>query len=688
MASEKSSRFVILYASQTGNAEWIAKNIHQEASERGFVNECYVMEEIDKFDLSKENVLILVTSNTGDGDPPDNATKFFRFLRKIKSNTFLSHLKFTILGLGDTNYTNFNNTAKRLEKRMIDLGAAPFYNKGLADDAMGLETTVDPWIANLWPELVKVCVQKGKDNNNTKVENIIESVKTLSINGKTESNETSLPLETPNGQSVDKKMGIASGTKIMLDLSELAKVEQFTALPRIPTVICKIIKSNEERIINSPTLPTLINTPTPIVNTRLDAVRCLTHPEALKRTIHLELEIKDYREKLEFIPGDSFGIIAPNNEKLCLGILKTLEIDENEANQEISVESAEGTELPSHLRNAKSTSIIELLRYGVDLNSLPRKALLRLLAEYTTNEEEKKTLLFLCSKQGSVQFNLLREQVPTLLDLLITFPSSKPPLERLLDVLPPHQPRYYSIVNSPLVNRDLLHFAFNIVDYKTPVPYNVRKYGVCTPWLDNLSGYAKEINKRVPLTTDINIPIFMKPNSNGFAVPSDISRPIIMIGPGTGVAPFVGFIQHREQQIIAERKLINIEKTFGEMWLFYGCRDIEKDYLYREELERFSENGFLKELLVVISRAPNAGLNGNPKYVQDLLRKRGQEIYELLDQKNAMIFVCGDAQGMAKGVNDALADILVEHGKIQKSDALKILTQWISDKRYLRDLWS
>jgi methionine synthase reductase len=235
----------------------------------------------------------------------------------------------------------------------------------------------------------------------------------------------------------------------------------------------------------------------------------------------------------------------------------------------------------------------------------------------------------------------LREQVPTLLDLLITFPSCKPPLERLLDVLPSHQPRYYSIANSPLVNRDLLHFAFNIVDYRTPDPYNVRKYGVCTPWLDNLSGYVKERNKRISLSTEINIPIFIKPNPNGFAVPSDISRPIIMIGPGTGVAPFVGFIQHREQQIIAKRKLNNIEKTFGEMWLFYGCRDIEKDYLYREELERFSKHGVLKELLVAVSRAPNAGLNGNPKYVQDLLRKRGQEIYELLDQKNAMIFVCG-----------------------------------------------
>ncbi|RIA98415.1 hypothetical protein C1645_870670 [Glomus cerebriforme] len=687
MTTEKSSRFLILYASQTGNAEWISKNIHQEASERGFANECHVMEELDEFDLSKENVLILVTSNTGDGDPPDNATKFFRFLRKIKSKTFLSHLKFTILGLGDTNYTNFNNTAKRLEKRMIELGAAPFYDKGLADDAMGLETTVDPWIANLWPELAKVCVQKRKDND-FQDKNLIESIKTLSVNGKSENNEKSLPIETPNGQLVDKKMNIVNGTKIVLDLSELAKAQQLTALPRIPTVICKIIKSNEKRTINSSTPSFLMNTPTPIVNARLEAVRCLTHPEALKRTIHLELDIKDFQEKLEFIPGDSFGIIAPNSEKLSLEILKTLGIDENEINQEISIESVEGTELPSHLKNAKSTSIKELLQYGVDLTSLPRKALLRLMAEYTADEEEKKTLLFLCSKQGTTQFIRLREQVPTLLDLLVTFPSCKPPLERLLDVLPSQQPRYYSIVNSPLVNRDLLQFAFNIVDYKTPDPYNTRKYGVCTPWLDNLSGYVKERNERIPLTTKINIPIFMKPNPHGFAVPADISRPIIMIGPGTGVAPFVGFIQHREQQIIVERKLNNIEKIFGEMWLFYGCRDIEKDYLYREELERFLEHGILKELLVAVSRAPNAGLNGNPKYVQDLLRKRGQEIYELLDQKNAIIFVCGDAQGMAKSVNDALADILVDHGKIKKSDALKLLVQWMNDKRYLRDLWS
>jgi methionine synthase reductase len=194
-----------------------------------------------------------------------------------------------------------------------------------------LETTVDPWIANLWPELAKVCVQDG---------NIIESIKTLSVNDKTENNEKLLLSGTPNGQLVGY---IVNGTKITLDLSELVKAEQLTALPRIPTATCKIIKSNGKRIINSLSLPCFINTPTPIMYAKLYAVRCLTHPGALKKTIHLELDIKDYQEKLEFVPGDSFGIIAPNDKKLVLEILNNLGIDENGANQEISIESFDGT---------------------------------------------------------------------------------------------------------------------------------------------------------------------------------------------------------------------------------------------------------------------------------------------------------------------------------------------------------
>ncbi|CAG8794217.1 19861_t:CDS:2, partial [Racocetra persica] len=128
------------------------------------------------------------------------------------------------------------------------------------------------------------------------------------------------------------------------------------------------------------------------------------------------------------------------------------------------------------------------------------------------------------------------------------------------------------------------------------------------------------------------------------------------------------------------------DKHLGDMWLFYGCRDKEKDFLYRKELEGFVERGVLKELFIAVSRAPGAGLDGKPKYVQDLMRIQSQNIFELITKNDAMIFVCGDAKGMSKGVNDALADILVEHGHMQQSDALDLLKKWIQEKRYLRDL--
>ncbi|RHZ82800.1 hypothetical protein Glove_103g33 [Diversispora epigaea] len=740
MATEKSPNLVVFYGSQTGNAEWIAKNIHEEAIKRGFSSECYVLNEHDKTDLSKQKVLIFVTSSTGDGDPPDNSTKFFRYMRKIKSKTFLSHAKFTILGLGDTNYSNFNNTAKRLEKRLLEFGSSPFYEKGMADDAVGLELVVDSWIANLWDPLANVCVQK-QNGENGKCEKGEENGKSeIKENGKIEIKESGKGEGEGNGKSVGEESGKGegegdgkskskeieenknpedvistvknlsikelekhssesgiSGNKIILDLSELANSTQLTALPRVPIEHCKIIKSNKEK--KRSFLPSFIITPNPIINAKLNAVRCLTRFDSVKKTLHLELDIKDHSEEIQFFPGDAFGIIAPNDNLLVHNILTALGINENDANQEISVEHIEKeNELSTHLKNAKSTSIFELFQYGVDLTSSPRKALLRMMAEYTSNDQEKKTLLFLCSKQGVKQFNCLREQIPTLLDLLVTFPSCKPPVERLLDVLPAHQSRYYSIVNSPLVNREELHFAFNIIDYYTPIPYEVHKFGVCTPWLNKLSGNITEVNIRTIITPPIiDIPIFMKPNSSGFKIPSDLSKSLIMIGPGTGVAPFVGFLQHREKQI--ENQILESKKQLllGEMWLFYGCREKEKDFLYRQELEGFLQRGILKELLVTFSRTPDIITSDKPtsdngltksKYVQNLMRIRGNEIFELLNQKEAMIFVCGDAKGMAKDVNDALTDILVEHGKMQRSDALNLLVKWMGEKRYLRDLWA
>ncbi|KAJ3007361.1 hypothetical protein HKX48_009183 [Thoreauomyces humboldtii] len=155
----KAESIAVLYASQTGNAEWMAQHIHEEALARGIHSTCHVLDEHAKANLTTRNAaLVIVASTTGDGDPPDNATKFWRWLRRAKGPDLEAFRgrRYAVLGLGDTNYSNFCATGKRLDRKMADLGAVSFVKSGFADDATGLEAVVDPWIRALWPALLEI----------------------------------------------------------------------------------------------------------------------------------------------------------------------------------------------------------------------------------------------------------------------------------------------------------------------------------------------------------------------------------------------------------------------------------------------------------------------------------------------------------------------------------------------------
>lgn len=337
----------------------------------------------------------------------------------------------------------------------------------------------------------------------------------------------------------------------------------------------------------------------------------------------------------------------------------------------------------------------EILRYGVDLTSSPRKALLRMLADHTSDVDEKTRLMYICSKQGLAQFNALRDQAPTLLDLLTTFPTCHPPMSRLLDLLPPHQPRYYSMANSPLKHRDRLQFAFNVVTYTTTA--GVYRQGVATPWLDRLSGKApfknsSSSNGSNSSISDVKIPIFTRPN-NAFVLPKDTHRPLVLIGPGTGVAPLRGFVQHRQEQRLIRQKIgglgahpkRDIAKEFGAIHVYDGCRDTTKDYLFGDEWAGFVKDGTVASVRLAVSRP----LEGTKAYVQDLIKQDSALLYDLIVNQDAAIYICGDAKGMAKGVNDALAEMLCLHDT--QMDALaanKRLMEWMSTGKYLRDLVS
>ncbi|KAI9484380.1 hypothetical protein BDB00DRAFT_878910 [Zychaea mexicana] len=703
--SGKASSYTILWASQTGNAEWIAKNIHSEAKQRGYAGECFAMDAYEKAQLDKVRVLIAVTSNTGDGDAPDHALKFWRFMRRNKEPGYFKDCKVAVLGLGDTNYTNFNNQARRLEKKLKDLGATVFYEKGLADEAEGLESVVDPWIVKLWDVLPNVL---EKQSEGIAAENLAEKMEAVKIENAATTDDADKNPYSADARSTDlvpeveKYLGLENslvdqngkkphlGHPLTLDYSGLQSGMQLTGMPRVPAASAKLVRLEATRPADELPTTQCIVTPSPIIQASVSRVQCLTTQDAMKRTLHVELQVD---EGLEYEPGDAFGVVAPNDESLVEAVLDRLVSSTAEGYE--TLYNVEGDSLPTHLQNSKSVTLVDLLRYAVDLTTPPRKALLRMLADFTSDAEEKTKLIYLCSKQGVSQFNSIREQMPTFLDILKTFPSCKPPVERLLDALPAHMPRYYSIASSPLKYPGKIHFAFNVIDYKNA--FDVPRKGVATPWLDRLTGYVAARSSKEATVVDlpansIKVPIFKKENANAFVLPSDTKRPLILIGPGTGIAPFIGFMQHRQQQYrirkvmggVGTHPSRDIKKEFGSIWVYYGFRERAKDYLFEQELEEFVKDGTIAHLGLAVSREQTE----SKIYVQDLIRKDSDKLYDLIVKQDAAIYVCGDAKGMAKGVQDALVDMLVQHQQLDAMAATKLLIEWMGSRKYLRDLWA
>jgi len=278
--------------------------------------------------------------------------------------------------------------------------------------------------------------------------------------------------------------------------------------------------------------------------------------------------------------------------------------------------------------------VFEALSYFVALGPITKKSFFRVLAESASDPKEKYYLMYLCSRAGVDEFQALRLQAPNVLDLLQTFPSCKLSLAYLLDNSFSLHPRHYSVVNSPLKSPNPT-FAFNVFHFNTVDPYNHPQEGLCTSWLERYCNPFCQTREqaRVPITPSPTIPVFLKAATD-FALPADPSIPIVMIGPGTGVAPFVGFLEHRKAL-----QSQGATSAFGPAWLFYGCRDREKDFLFKEELEGFQQDGTLTRLVVAYSR--EATTTETTKYVQHQIKSHGADLCHLILHQNARIFVCG-----------------------------------------------
>ncbi|KAG8232311.1 hypothetical protein J437_LFUL009410 [Ladona fulva] len=462
-------------------------------------------------------------------------------------------------------------------------------------------------------------------------------------------------------------------------------------LPAVPAESMEIVFKSEttERIAESfiDNVPFPLSA-SPVFHVPVNSLKFISRRND-KNIIELILNFKDVN--YDYHPGDTLSVIPKNDSEEVESIADILGLREKldnvcelslinkplEGKQKLSTKS-----IPTHLP-AVST-LRHILEECVEIRGPPKKLFIRALAEYTTNLEEKNTLLELCSREGSKKYEKFCSTEGNtvgpgfgLLKFLQTFPSCVPPVTVILQHLPRLKARPYSIASSPLVS-DKIRLIFSVYKEK-------ECKGVCTGWLENLMTFQsleEQFNSMNLNDAKVLIPSFLR-KSVGFRLPEDPSTPIILIGPGTGIAPFLGFLEHRAAQMKADKS-----KEYGEVWLFYGCQNPEIDFIYEDSLKGYLKHNVLSELFLSFSRYSGSydGWDG-AKYVQDNIKKFGEKFVDQLLDKESVLYISGDAKNMFKDVMECISSTIQNHRGVGQDEASNIIKELVKKKRYLQDIW-
>ena len=344
-----------------------------------------------------------------------------------------------------------------------------------------------------------------------------------------------------------------------------------------------------------------------------------------RTTLHIELQA----DGLKYEPGDSVGILPVNSTTLV-----------NEALSTTGLDGATEVEL-----QGKRIPLKEALLNQLEIGKLNPDV----LKKYVQLFPDSKAATHLTDSKTLQEYLYGRD----LVDLLSAYPE-KLTAQQLVDLLKPLQPRYYSIASSPLAYPGELHLTVALVEYQS----NRRtKNGTCT-------GFLSEV-----LLENDTVPVFIESNPN-FRLPANPSTSIIMIGAGTGIAPFRAFIQERE-----------LTPEAGKSWLFFGNRHFETEFLYQTEWQHYLKSGVLTRMDVAFSRDSD-----QPVYVQHRLLENGKELYDWISE-GAHVYICGDMRKMAADVQLALSELLQQYGGLDPEQAQQELDQMQRERRLQLDVY-
>ncbi len=537
-----SSALTILYGSQTGNGESVARGLKERAEAAGFRVRLESLADYKPAALKREQLVTFVISTHGEGDPPDDAELMHEFLLGKKAPR-LEGLRFAVFALGDSSYVNFCQTGREFDARLADLGAERLLPIVECDVEFAAEA--DAWTGDMLKKLPELIAADD---------------------------------EAPRLRAVESR-------------APYDRDRPFSAE----------VLTNQK----------------------------ITGRNSGKDVRHIELSLEG--SGLRYEPGDALAVVADNPPRLIESLIAELGADPLEAvrlgDDMLTFREALGSRLEI---TAASTSF------------------LKAWAAHAANPELDRLLE--PAQQGALTEFLYEHQI---IDVVRRFPAVVD-AQGFATCLRALGPRSYSIASSLEANPGEVHLTVAAVRYEA---FGSEHEGAASTYLADRVAEGDSVR------------VYVEPNRR-FRLPADDTLPIIMIGPGTGVAPFRAFIEERDERAAA-----------GDNWLFFGDRTFTDDFLYQTEWQRYLKSGLLTRLDVAFSRDQSAKV-----YVQDRIRERAAEVFAWIG-KGAYIYVCGDAKRMAGDVHAALADVLSAEGGLSAEAAEQRLKELKRAGRYQRDVY-